>query len=205
MILANAASIERALSLLDAELEARGAASVELVVVGGAAMSVLGFIARPTKDVDVLGVRDVVGFEREPRIVKHSLLPDPIPAAASAVAKALAIDPGWLNSGPADLLDHGLPHGFETRLVKRQYGSRLAVCFASREDLIALKVYAAADSGVGRHTDDLAALEATCAELIAGAKWACTHDRSPAFRGMLLALLDYFGCDTDGEALADEC
>ncbi len=101
-----ASSIERALSLLDAELEARGAAPVELVVIGGA-------------------------------------------------------------------------------------------------DLIALKVYAAADSGVGRHTADLAALEATCAELVAGARWARTHDSSPAFRDMLIALLKYFGCDADGEVLSD--
>lgn len=70
--------------------------------------------------------------------------------------------------------------------------------------LISLKVYAAADTGVGRHTDDLRALGATCEELLAGTVWARTHDPSLDFCRSLCALLRYFGCAA-AETLEREC
>lgn len=204
MNLNGADAINRALSLLAVTLEAQGAAPVELVVVGGAALNVLGVCIRPTKDVDVLAVVDAQAEDGGSVLLKHKPLPESIQAAAQTVADALGLDPGWLNAGPADLLDCGLPAGFEGRLAPRRYGTHLTIHLPTRFDLICLKVYAAADVGVGRHTEDLRALEPTCDELLAGARWARTQDPSEGFKDMLVALLNYFGCDDAGEVLRDE-
>ncbi len=197
-------TIEDAFSLLDATLEARAAAAVEMVVIGGAAMNLLGYVARPTKDVDVLALGDDDTPSGSILLVKHTPLPAPFSQAAASVALALGLDEDWLNAGPADLNDQGLPTGFEHRLVRRFTGRRLTVLLPSREDLICFKVYAAADTGVGRHTEDLRALAPTCDELLKGARWARTQDPSEGFREMLQALLKYFSCDAGAEAIGDD-
>jgi hypothetical protein len=199
--LAGAPEIERALEVTGLLLGSTGSV-FELVVIGGAALNILGFISRPTKDVDVLGLRTAAPGTR---VVKAHPLPTELTAAAERAASDLGLDAGWLNAGPADLLDRGLPEGLDSRLVTRRYGPRLLVCLPDRVDLICLKVYAAADSGVGRHTDDLRALGATCDELLRGATWARTHDPSPEFCRLLRALLRHFGCETAAEALEREC
>jgi hypothetical protein len=195
-----AASIERALSLLGAALEARGAGPYEIVVVGGAALTVVGIRIRPTKDVDVLALRQPSQIPEERVLIKHKTLPEPLLEAAAVVADGLGLDSDWLNAGPADLIDQGLPEGFERRLNEVSYGPRLRVWLPSREDLICLKTYAAADTGVGRHTEDLRSLQPSCEELLVGAVWARSQDPSEAFREMLIGLLHYFGC----ESAADE-
>ena len=111
-------------------------------------------------------------------LAKHKPLPEALLAAAATVADAMGLDSDWLNPGPADLLDHGLPEGFERRIT-----------------------YAAADTGVGRHTEDLEALRPSCEELIAGALWAQSQDPSQEFRAMLAGLLRYFDCEVAVEEL----
>jgi hypothetical protein len=196
-----APEIERALEVVGALLGEVGP-PIELVIIGGAALNILGFVSRPTKDVDVLGVRVSSGGIG---IAKADPLPPELAAAAAQAALDLGLDAGWLNAGPADLLDWGLPEGFESRLIPRRYGPRLLVYLPGRVDLISLKVYAAADAGVGRHTEDLRALNATCDELLGGATWARSHDPSSDFCGMLCTLLRYFGCVAAAEALEHEC
>ncbi len=197
-------AIEDALTLLSATLEAHGVAPVELVVIGGAAMNVLGIAVRPTKDVDVLSLADSTSDHDEVMLIKQKPLPAPVMEAAAVVATALGLDADWLNAGPADLLDWGLPEGFESRLTPRRYGTHLIVHFPSREDLICFKVYAAADVGVGRHTEDLAALRPTSEELRKGAQWAHSKDPSEGFRTMLSGLLRYMGCDDAEEAVPND-
>ncbi|MBE0418385.1 MAG: hypothetical protein IBX63_11555, partial [Coriobacteriia bacterium] len=63
---------------------------------------------------------------------------------------------------------------------------------------------AAADSGVGRHTGDLAALAPTGEELLTAARWARTQDTSEEFRTMLVALLRHMGADDQAERLLDD-
>ncbi len=77
-------TVDRALSLLAAALEASGSEPYEIIVIGGAALSILG------------------------------------------------LDREWLNAGPADLLDQGLPEGFEQRLTAERYGPRLTVWLPAR-------------------------------------------------------------------------
>ena len=203
MDFAGTAELDAALTLLAATLEARRIAPVELVVIGGAALTLLGIRVRPTRDVDVLALNEDAG-SGYCVLVKHVPLPEPITSAAAVVATALALDSNWLNPGPADLLDHDLPQGFEQRLTARVYGECLTVLLPSRLDLICLKVYAGADAGIGRHTEDLAAMSPTCLDLLVGARWARAHDPSRAFGEMLNGLLRYFDCDQAAEMLSDE-
>ncbi|MBN1459462.1 MAG: hypothetical protein JXA57_07990 [Armatimonadetes bacterium] len=194
-------TVDKALLLLAAALEASGRGPYEIVVIGGAALSILGFGIRSTKDIDVLGLRQTSTDASELVVAKHKPLPAPLLEAASQVADALGLDPEWLNAGPADLLDQGLPEGFEQRLTAERYGPRLTVWLPARQDLICFKAYAAADTGIGRHTEDLQALQASCDELLAGALWARSQDPSEAFLEMLVGLLRHFGCDDTAEAI----
>lgn len=187
--------VDRALSFLAAALEANGSGPYDIIVIGGAALSILGLGIRPTKDIDVLGLRETSVGRPLATVVKHKSLPEPLVRAASQVSRALALSADWLNAGPADLLDQGLPAGFEQRLTARKYGAHLVVWLPAREDLICLKTYAAADMGIGRHTEDLRVLRPSCKELLAGAQWARSQDPSEAFREMLVGLLRYFGCE----------
>lgn len=204
MSLTDRTSVQRALTSLGVQLELAGNAPLEIVVIGGAALNVLGFVARPTRDVDVLALTESgrVGIGRT--LVKCSPLPGSLLDAAAGVAHDLGLEPGWLNAGPADLLDHGLPEGFEGRMTAQRYGPSLLVHFPAREDLICLKVFAAADTGVGRHTQDLAALNPTGAELLVGARWARTQDPSEGFKTMVMALLRFMGADDQAERLTDD-
>jgi hypothetical protein len=193
-------AIDRALTLLGLALEAESAAPVELVVIGGAALSILEIVIRPTRDVDVLAMRH--GGPGGAMLVKIKSLPESVRSAAATVAKALDLDRDWLNTGPADLMDAGLPKGFEERLISRRYGAGLTVLLPARMDLIRFKFYAAADLGPGRHVDDLRALDPSCEELLDGARWVRTQDPSEAFLAMVVALLEYMGCHEAAEAIA---
>jgi hypothetical protein len=196
----NAADVYRAFTLLSAALEAQQVGPYEMVVIGGAALRAGGVGIRSTKDVDVLGLRETVSPGHEVVVVKHKLLPGPLLQAANTVADALGLSSDWLNSGPADLLDFGLPEGFEERLTSVYVDTLLTVWVPSRLDLICLKTYAA-DTGPGRHTDDLRALEATCAELHAGVCWARSQDPSESFSEMLCGLLRFFGCEAAAQEI----
>jgi hypothetical protein len=197
-------AIEQALAALGTQLELAEHAPIDIVVIGGAALNMLGFVARPTRDVDVLSLTEIDPSGMGHMLVKCSPLSDALLDAATGVGRDLGLERNWLNTGPADLLDHGLPDGFEARMTPRRYGPTLIVHFPAREDLICLKVFAAADTGVGRHTQDLAALQPTGTELLAGARWARTQDPSDGFKTMLMVLLRFMGADDQAEELSDD-
>ncbi len=176
--------LDDALAALGALLQARGL-HAELVVVGGASLLLHGVISRPTRDVDVLGGRSVAGG-----VLPMATLPPPLASAVADVGLALDLRQDWLNLGPAGLLKLGLPKGFAGRLAPRTYGG-LVVWLAAPEDLVYLKVYAAADHWPlrDRHMADLVALRPSARDLQAAAAWAQTHDPSPAFADNLTAML----------------
>lgn len=99
----------------------------------------------------------------------------------------------WLNPGPADLIDFGLPDGFVERLQPRAYGASLTGQFASRLDQIHFKLYALADQGPGKHESDLRALAPTRDELRQAASWARRHDPSEGFEQILREALSHLG------------
>ncbi len=162
-------------------------ATYELVVIGGTALQALGFVERSTKDVDVVGLRE------GSLVVPADPLPPPLVDAAERVARDFGLPPDWLNAGPADLVRLGLPEGFLARWETRWFGPSLTVHFAGRLDQIHFKLYAMADQGSGRHETDLRALDPTPDELRSAARWARTHDPSPGFREVLLAVLQHLG------------
>ena len=176
------------LAALSEQLAARGQ-HYELVVVGGSGLLALGFIDRPTRDVDVVALWDAGSLR------KAEPLPQALIDARNRVARDFGLSENWLNPGPADLMDFGLPKGFRDRVQTQEFGDGLTVHFASRLDQIHFKLYALVDQGAGKHEQDLRALSPTADELVQAARWARTHDPSEGFREMLDRALRYLGVE----------
>ena len=178
--------LEEALETLGELLAERGH-SVAILVIGGGSLLLLGFVQRPTADVDVVAFAGPAGYS------KAEALPEFLAEAVGDVGAALGVGDRWLNTGPAGLIDLGLPEGLERRVSIRRYGA-LEVHLPAREDLVCFKLYAAVDQGPrSKHMDDLRALGPSRDELLIAAHWTRTHDPSIGFLGELrgaLALLD---------------
>jgi len=147
---------------------------VEWVVCGGVALALQGLQSRTTRDVDVLGnwvhqSMVIACIEDFPEKVKTCIqrVADNHPELAGLSAR-------WVNLGPARLARFGLPEGFERRLMAVRFGNRLTLQLLSRQDLLPLKLYAAADD-LGRrqqvHEQDLKAMSPTFGELDGAINW----------------------------------
>ncbi|MFI5039004.1 MAG: DUF6036 family nucleotidyltransferase [Solirubrobacterales bacterium] len=180
----NASRADELLRALAEQLAAAGE-SYELAVIGGSALLALGLIDRPTRDVDVVALREA-GV-----LTKAKPLPPGLVAAGARVARDFGLPPDWLNAEPADLMDFGLPAGFLDRAETRTFGQALTVHFASRVDQIHFKLYALVDQGPGKHEQDLRAVRPTHDELVQAARWSRTHDSSDGYRQMLEEALKY--------------
>jgi hypothetical protein len=193
-MLASKDQVTRALQALAERLDYSKAPETEIAVCGGAALFVEGFMTRQvTKDVDAFAV-----VERNPdgsfRLVKRKPLPKYLLREAEIVAKDLGLPEDWLNAGPADIVDLGLPHGLESRLHRIVYGPKLTVHFLDRFDQIHFKLYAATDQGPdSRHMADLIALKPTTEELEKAARWSMTHDISEGYKVTLQGCLKFMG------------
>ena len=154
----------RLLSALAEQLETLGE-SLDLVIIGGAGLQALGIIQRPTRDVDVLGLRK--GDELLPLDAVSNALRD----AAAKVARDLGVHDGWLDTGAAALMERGLPAGFVGRLHTERIDPNLVVHLASRSDQIHLKLIAMVDTGHPRHEQDIRSLAPTAEELAEAATW----------------------------------
>lgn len=184
----SSAAVDELLGALGEQLATAGA-SVELVVIGGSGLLVLGAVQRSTRDIDVVALGGPDGL----RTARP--LPAELVRAAARVAADFSISADWMNPGPTDLLNLGLPEGFVDRLHSRSYGAALRVHFAGRLDQIHFKLYAAVDQGPGKHEADLRALEPAAGELIAAARWARTHEPSAGFRAELVKALRALGVE----------
>lgn len=182
-------NIDQALHLLGKRLELADAPRLELVVCGGLGLLALGLIRRSTQDLDVLGRFD----EIFPGVVDMRPLPDYLLQAAEDVRAALDLPQNWINAGPADQLQAGLPEGFASRLVRKDYGSKLTLYFAGRFDQIHFKLYAACDQGPGKHVQDLMALKPTTEEIATASQWVLQQDDSSEFRSTYLDMLRKLG------------
>jgi hypothetical protein len=83
-------------------------------------------------------------------------------------------------------------------LHRREYGSALAVSFASRIDQIFFKLYAAASRWEPRVFADPQQLDPTTAELHDAARWARTHDMPGPFDDDLERALHDLGVEDEG-------
>lgn len=183
--IASKQATDRLLSALSEQVAALGQ-RFELVV-GGSALLALGLIARPTRDVDLIALRtgEDLGTAKP--------LPPALEAARDCVARDFSLPAHWLNAGPTDLLEFGLPEGFSDRLERRDYGDALTVYFASRYDQIHFKLYVLVDQGPGKHEADLLALSPTEDELLAAARWSRLHDPSEGYERVLREVLAHMG------------
>jgi hypothetical protein len=157
-------------------LQASGA-QYAVVVIGGAALQLLGVISRTTGDVEMIAFV-APGATRTQLIRPPAQLPAPLQRAILAVAKDRNLPPDWLNTGPAGQWDlpSPLPPGFENRVIWRSFAA-LDVGIAHRRDCISLKLEAAADHldtghpTSNRHFLDLVALAPTQNEFEVAANW----------------------------------
>lgn len=185
--ISGAESAERLLSAVGEQLAAEGE-QFDIVVIGGSALLILGLTRRPTGDIDLVGVMD------GDALTPADPLPQALAQAAQLVARDFNLPADWMNPGPTDLLDFGLPDGFMERCEVREYGPALTVRFASRLDQICFKFYAFVDRGPGTHEQDLRALEPTRDELIEAARWAQTHN-TDEFAPLLRQALSHLGVE----------
>lgn len=93
---------------------------VSLVVIGGTALAATGLVVRTTRDVDVLGE---LSFSKGRRLVKElKSFPKWLITAAEKVRRDFDLPKNWLNIELASQIESGLPEGFESRLIEKNYG-----------------------------------------------------------------------------------
>jgi hypothetical protein len=184
--------IESILSALGEQLEVLAPEPFEILVCGGSALNLFGFIRRATKDVDVIAYvhRDEEG---KVSLIKADPLRPELMEASKRVARDFNLPENWLNAGPASAVDLGLPEELMERVITRAFGKELIIHFLGRYDQIHFKLYAAVDQGAGKHFDDLLALQPTAEELEKAARWSMTHDVSEGYKQTLQGLLIHLG------------
>lgn len=182
----------QALNLLNGRLALAGSPRMNLVICGGAALIAAGYLARATKDIDVVALADDDG---------RLMDPEPLPPLLIQVVREVAVDLNlpldWLNNGPSSgdggIFRLGLPLGFADRVVWHEVGPRLSIGLISRYDQIHFKFYAAVDRAGGYHAQDLRALNPTDDEILAAVAWARSHDPSEGFLQAIMWFLTEFG------------
>ncbi len=139
-MLTNTEDIKRLLYALEEKMGISGCAPIGLVVCGGAALNILGIVSRTTMDIDVLAAIHHGRMEQAKTLFTGTML-----KCIEDVAKDFGAPKKWLNPGPGNLFEKGLPNGITERLCRESFGRHLDVYWISRFDLICLKLYAAAD------------------------------------------------------------
>lgn len=182
---------------LNDALAIEGAEPVDWIICGGTALGLLGLVQRPTRDVDVISGWNSATLQ----IIQIDCFP---PAVERAIVRAAEAHPelqssgiSWVNLGPKGLLDFGLPPGCTGRLTPRIIGTHLTLRLPDRRDLIAFKLFAAADASHGRqavHKSDLQALAPNEEELRFAIDWVITiPDRNHQLRTELREFLQELG------------
>jgi hypothetical protein len=150
----------------DTFLKKRGL-TFEGVVIGGAALELLGVISRETQDCDVL----------DPAI------PIEIAEAAKAFAQEMSLPEtglreNWLNNGPSTLVPL-LPSGWKIRLSVLFKGDALILHCLCRQDLLATKLLAFCDRG--QDLPDCLAMNPSKSELSEIIPWLSLQDGNPCW------------------------
>jgi hypothetical protein len=150
----------------DGYLAERGL-QLDAVVVGGAALALLGVIARPTRDCDIL----------------HPDLPPEILDAARGFAARCSkegepLDDEWLNNGPSSLT-RLLPVGWQDRVQVVFNGEAITLHTLGRLDLLRTKLFGLCDRGLD--LGDCIALAPTPIELRELLPWLQEQDAHPGW------------------------
>jgi hypothetical protein len=154
------------LSSFDVFLESRGL-RLDAVVVGGAALNLLGVITRPTNDCDIL----------------YPDLTETIRQAAREFAAVMRergeiLADDWLNNGPASLAGQ-LPLDWKSRLQPAFSGAAISLHALGREDLLRSKLFALCDRAID--LPDCLALAPTADEIAAILPWLERQDTNPGW------------------------
>lgn len=182
--------IQRALDAVGELLEAKSSRE-SIVIIGGAALHLLGVVDRTTRDVDIVAVTTEPGA-----LGSLARPPKPLPAnltwAIERVAEDFGLPDNWMNRGPANQWDVGLPPGFAGRVEWRRYGA-LDVGICSRIDLIYFKLEAAADQPTSdsRHFRDLVALNPTDVEIAEASRWVKSKNVGPDYESILKKVIEH--------------
>ena len=152
------------LEKFDVYLKDRGL-NFSAIVIGGAALSILGVITRQTQDVDIL----------DPEI------PEDILTASREFAVAFKIEQStlkenWLNHGPESLRNY-LMDGWKKRIIPLYVGEAIHFQTLGRIDLIGTKVLAYCDRGFD--LQDCIDLKITKSELEQVIDWVKNYDLNP--------------------------
>ncbi len=148
----------------------------EAVVIGGAALSILGIIARQTQDVDVL----------DPEI------PAEIVEASKTFAKEegigeTSLKENWLNHGPESLRKY-LRKNWKTRLQPLFKGEAITFTTLGRLDLIGTKLLAYCDRGTD--LKDCLDLRPTKEEISEILPWVQKYDGNSKWPKYVLAQIE---------------
>jgi hypothetical protein len=159
----------------DAYLADRGLC-LDAVVVGGAALNLLGVISRPTKDCDIL----------------YPTLNGEIVEAAKTFATVrrqagYAIADDWLNNGPASLVRQ-LPTDWRDHLQTVFRGRAVQLDSLGREDLLRSKLFALCDRALD--LGDCIALAPSKEELATIVPWLEEQDGNPNWPAHVREILE---------------
>lgn len=150
----------------DQYLSVRGL-EFEAIVIGGAALSLLGVITRETQDCDVLD-------PNIPKVVAEAALE----FGRDAMSRGHDLKEQWLNNGPESLKDV-LPKGWRSRLQKLYFGKALSLHTLGRPDLLKSKLFAYCDRG--QDLKDCIALKPSQPELSEALDWVKAQDANPGW------------------------
>ena len=189
--------IERVFAALGELLTAEGM-EFGIVVLGGAALNLLGIVERTTRDVDVLAITSSTLEDGLPSLTPPEPLPEPLKRAIDRVARDFSLPEDWVDTTMGLQLQTGLPPGLERRIHWSRYGG-LVVGLVDRYDLIYFKLYAAADSGgpASVHYQDLLALRPSSRELLEAATWVREQDPSTGFSIIIEQVIERLITDVD--------
>lgn len=149
----------------DAYLAARGL-RFQAIVIGGAALVLLGVVQRTTDDCDVLAPQ----------------IPAPVLEAARAFAREQGIAADWLNSKAHDFVQVPgcLPEGWRERLRIAHQGVALRLQTLGYLDLLCTKLVALVDRGTDYQ--DCVALAPTAEDLRAAWPFVAQYEGNPESR-----------------------
>lgn len=181
--------IEEALEAVGDLLRAQGE-TASVVIVGGAAMNLLGIVDRTTSDVDVIAR----AFHDQDGLLHLSPaepFPESLRAAIRTVARDFDLPDDWMNAEVGAQWVQGLPPWIQNDIEWRRYGG-LDVGLVGRRTLVALKLFASVDSGPASvHVQDLLALTPTDDELEESRSWVTMQDAYPGFTAMISQVIEH--------------
>jgi hypothetical protein len=152
------------LKLFDQHL-AKSGLRLDAVVIGGAALNLLGVVSRFTKDCDIL----------YPEIPKDVADASRVFAAEVRHTGEILQD-DWLNNGPASLAGHLRPQ-WQERLQTVFTGAAIHLRCPGRSDFLCAKLFALCDRGID--LGDCLALAPTAEELSHILPWLAELDANP--------------------------